>query len=107
MSIGEILTNKKHNVPGEIFLHGAVAIELLAFAAYIVDDIVDQDNNQLPWRQVPSSVAIHLAICLITLKYKALFAVQADDVVHNMNIYGKANEILQQMCLRGCEGQIR
>jgi len=52
-------------------LPGAVAMELFALAADIFDDTLDQDNDSLPWRKLPDSQAINLAICLLALSFQA------------------------------------
>ncbi len=80
-------------------LPGAVAMELYSLAADIFDDIEDQDNDELPWRQVPAPQAINMASCILVLSFKALSAIK--DPQH----YRQANETLQQMGLYACEGQ--
>lgn len=54
----------------ETALTGAIAMELSALAADIFDDIQDQDNDELPWRQIPTENALNLAICLSMLGYQ-------------------------------------
>jgi competence protein ComQ len=56
----------------EVALPGAIAMELSALAADIFDDIQDQDNDDLPWRQIPTANALNLAICLSNLSSKAV-----------------------------------
>jgi len=56
----------------EVALPGAIAMELSALAADIFDDIQDKDNDDLPWRQIPTANAINLAICLSMLSCKAV-----------------------------------
>lgn len=82
-------------------LHGAVAMELYALAADIFDDIEDQDNNALPWRQVPAAQAINMASCLLLLSFKAL------GTMKNPGHYRLANAVFQEMGIAACEGQFQ
>jgi len=85
----------------EIGLQGAVAMELYALAADILDDIQDQDNNDLPWRKVPAAQAINLATCILVLSYKAL-----SSISDRRHFKGVSNA-LNQMGLQACDGQFQ
>ena len=82
-------------------LQGAVAMELYALAADILDDIQDQDNNDLPWRKVPPAQAINLATCILVLSYKALSALS------NPRYFEEASKVLNQTGLQACDGQFQ
>ncbi|EHQ91838.1 polyprenyl synthetase family protein [Desulfosporosinus youngiae] len=82
-------------------LQGAIAMELYALAADILDDIQDQDNNDLPWRKVPPAQGINLATCILVLSYKAL------SRLANSRHFEKVSEILNQMGLQACDGQFQ
>jgi competence protein ComQ len=66
---------------------GAIAMELAALAADIYDDIQDQDNDDLPWRQIPVANAINLAICLSMLSINTV-----------TKSYGEDNELCRELC---------
>lgn len=85
----------------EVGLQGAVAMELYALAADILDDIQDQDNNDLPWRKVPSEQAINLATCILVLSYKAL------STISNRSHFEDVSNVLNQMGLQACDGQFQ
>jgi len=85
----------------EVGLQGAVAMELFALAADILDDIQDQDNNDLPWRKVPSAQAINLATCILVLSYKAL------STIANRRHFEDVSNVLNQMGLQACDGQFQ
>ena len=80
-------------------LKGALAMELYALAADILDDIQDQDNNDLPWRKVPAAQAINLATCILVLSYTALSnSLKGRD-------FEEVNNVLNQIGLLACDGQ--
>ncbi len=56
----------------EAVLPGAIGMELFALALDIFDDVQDQDNDNMPWRQLPDAQAINLAICLLMLSDEAI-----------------------------------
>jgi len=85
----------------EVGLQGAVAMELYALAADILDDIQDQDNNDLPWRKVPPAQAINLATCILVLSYKAL------SNISNRRHFEDVSNVLNQMGLQACDGQFQ
>ena len=85
----------------EVGLQGAVAMELYALAADILDDIQDQDNNDLPWRKVPPAQAINLATCILVLSYKAL------STIANRRHFEDVSNVLNQMGLQACDGQFQ
>jgi len=82
-------------------LRGAVAMELYALAADILDDIQDQDNNDLPWRKVPPAQGINLATCILVLSYKALSGLS------NPRHFEEASKVFNQMGLQACDGQFQ
>lgn len=85
----------------EVGLQGAVAMELFAFAADILDDIQDQDNDDLPWRKVPASQAINLATCILVLSYTAI------SRISKRRHFRKVSNVLNQMGLQACDGQFQ
>ncbi|WP_243454673.1 polyprenyl synthetase family protein [Desulfosporosinus fructosivorans] len=85
----------------EVGLQGAVAMELYALAADIMDDIQDQDNNELPWRKVPSAQAINIATCILVLSHKAL------STISNRRHFEEISDVLNQMGLQACDGQFQ
>lgn len=82
-------------------LQGAVAMELYALAADILDDIQDQDNNELPWRKVPAAQAINLATCILVVSYKALLSISKHRHFEDVS------NVLNQMGLQACDGQFQ
>ena len=85
----------------EVALKGAIAMELYALAADILDDIQDQDNNNLPWRKVPSAQAINLATCILVLSYTALSRLSEHSHFEDVS------NVLNQMGLQACDGQFQ
>jgi competence protein ComQ len=85
----------------EVGLQGAVAMELYALAADILDDIQDQDNNDLPWRKVPPAQAINLATCMLVFSYKAL------STISNRRHFEDVSNVLNQMGLEACDDQFQ
>lgn len=85
----------------EVALKGAIAMELYALAADILDDIQDQDNNNLPWRKVPSVQAINLATCILVLSYTALSRLSEHSHFEDVS------NVLNQMGLKACDGQFQ
>jgi len=85
----------------DVGLQGAVAMELYALAADILDDIQDQDNNDLPWRIVLPAQAINLATCILVLSYKAL------STISNRRYFEDVSNALNQMGLQACDGQFQ
>lgn len=88
----------------ELALQGAIAMELSALAADIFDDIQDQDNDDLPWRQIPTSNALNLAICLSMLSYEAI-SMLTDD--RDCRLYGEVGQILSHMWITASDGQFQ
>ncbi|MEA4902150.1 polyprenyl synthetase family protein [Desulfitobacterium sp.] len=86
----------------ETGLPGAIAMELAALAADIFDDIQDQDNDELPWRQIPTENALNLAICLSMLGYHALVVLSEDK---DKNFLEKIGPILSKMWITASDGQ--
>lgn len=85
----------------EVALKGAIAMELYALAADILDDIQDQDNHDLPWRKVPSAQAINLATCILVLSYTALSRLLEHSQFENVS------NVLNPMGLQACDGQFQ
>lgn len=85
----------------EAGLQGAVAMELYALAADILDDIQDQDNSDLPWRKVPPAQAINLATCILVLSYQAL------STLSNRSHFRDITNNLNQIGLQACDGQFQ
>ena len=88
----------------EVALQGAIAMELSALAADIFDDIQDQDNDDLPWRQIPTSNALNLAICLSMLSYEAI-SMLTDD--RDYRLYGEVGQILSHMWITASDAQFQ
>ena len=88
----------------EVVLPGAIAMELSALAADIFDDIQDQDNDNLPWRQIPTANALNLAICLSMLSYKAFTRVSDDT---DNRLYREVSQILSHMWITASDGQFQ
>lgn len=86
----------------ETGLPGAIAMELSALAADIFDDIQDQDNDELPWRQIPTENALNLAICLSMLSYHAVVVLSGDKDKSHLEEIGP---ILSQMWITASDGQ--
>ena len=88
----------------EVALSGAIAMELSALSADIFDDIQDQDNDDLPWRQISTSNALNLAICLSMLSYEAISMLTND---RNSGLYGEVCKILSRMWITASDGQFQ
>ena len=88
----------------EVALPGAIAMELSALAADIFDDIQDQDNNDLPWRQIPTSYALNLAICLSMLSSEAILTLSDDS---DNRLYREVGQILSHMWVTASDGQFQ
>ena len=86
----------------EVGLPGAIAMELSALAADIFDDIQDQDNDDLPWRQIPTANALNLAICLSMLSSEAVATLPND---RDGRLYRKISRILSHMWITASDGQ--
>jgi competence protein ComQ len=92
------------NGGNEVVLPGAVAMELSALAADIFDDIQDQDNDNLPWRQIPTANALNLAICLSMLSYKVLSRLSDDP---DNRLYKDVSQLLSHMWVTASDGQFQ
>lgn len=88
----------------EVALPGAIAMELAALAADIYDDIQDQDNDDLPWRQIPTANALNLAICLSNLSSKAVSMLLDDS---DGRLYREVSQILSDMWIVASDGQFQ
>ncbi|WP_308898369.1 polyprenyl synthetase family protein [Candidatus Desulfosporosinus nitrosoreducens] len=88
----------------EVLLPGAVAMELAALAADIFDDIQDQDNDNLPWRQIPTANALNLAICLSMLSYRSL-SMLSDNT--DNRLYKEVSQMLSHMWITASDGQFQ
>ncbi|EGW40602.1 polyprenyl synthetase family protein [Desulfosporosinus sp. OT] len=88
----------------EVALPGAIAMELSALAADIFDDIQDQDNDDLPWRQIPTANAMNLAICLSMLSSEAVSTLPND---RDSRLYREVGQILCHMWITASDGQFQ
>ncbi|HWQ43248.1 MAG TPA: polyprenyl synthetase family protein [Desulfosporosinus sp.] len=88
----------------ELALPGAIAMELSALAADIFDDIQDQDNDELPWRQIPVANALNLAICLSRLGSEAISTLPDDG---DGRLYREVSQILNHMWITASDGQFQ
>lgn len=88
----------------EVAMPGAIAMELSALAADIFDDIQDQDNDDLPWRQIPPANAQNLAICLSMLSCEAI-SMLPDD--RDSRLYRDVGQILSHMWITASDGQFQ
>lgn len=85
----------------EMVLPGAIGMELYALALDIFDDVQDQDNEEMPWRQVPDAQAINLAICLLMLCEEVISAIPDN------RLYREVASALHQTGIRASNGQFR
>ncbi|HZW82250.1 MAG TPA: polyprenyl synthetase family protein [Candidatus Deferrimicrobium sp.] len=85
----------------ELALSGAVAMELFARAADILDDLQDEDNDNAIWRRIPSSQATILATNLLLLSYEAL------SPVAGTNMYPRVIRIINRTGLTAGDGQFQ
>ena len=90
-------------VGGELedVLPGAIGMELFALASDIFDDIQDQDNEEMPWRQIPDAQAINLASCLLMLCEEAISAIPDN------HLYREVAYSLHRTGIRAINGQFR
>jgi len=88
----------------EIALPGAIAMEFSALAADIFDDIQDQDNDDLPWRQIPTANALNLAICLSMLSGKAVSTLPDDK---DSRLFKEVSQILNHMWVTASDAQFQ
>jgi len=79
-------------------------MELSALAADIFDDIQDQDNDDLPWRQIATANALNLAICLSNLSSKAV-AMLPDG--RDSKLYREVSQMLSHMWITASDGQFQ
>jgi competence protein ComQ len=79
----------------------ALAMELLALAADILDDLADHDNDAVPWRRMVPALALHAGVCFLTLSFQALSTI---------NDPRRFQDLASLFCATGnraCDGQIR
>lgn len=88
----------------EVAVPGAIAMELSALAADIFDDIQDQDNDDMPWRQIPTANALNLAICLSMLSSEAVATIPDDK---DSRLYREVSQILSHMWITASDGQFQ
>jgi competence protein ComQ len=88
----------------EVALPGAIAMELSALAADIYDDIQDQDNDDLPWRQIPTAHALNLAICLSMLSCKAVSMLPDDK---DSRLFREVSQFLNHMWITASDAQLQ
>ncbi|MFZ3132658.1 MAG: polyprenyl synthetase family protein [Desulfosporosinus sp.] len=82
-------------------LPGAIAMELFALAADILDDIQDQDNDDLLWRKLSNANALNLAICLLLLSYEAAANISVNG------LFREVSTILNRMGISAINGQFQ
>jgi len=85
----------------EVALTGAIAMEFFALAADIFDDIQDQDNDDLPWRKLPSVNAVNLATCLLMLAYEVVSTISDSGLSREVSV------ILNRTGIRASDGQFQ
>ena len=85
----------------EAALPGGIAMELAGLAADIFDDIQDQDNDDLPWRQISPASALNLAICLSMLSHKAV------TMILDKKLFREVSQILNDMWITASDGQLQ
>jgi len=85
----------------EVALPGAIAMELSALAADIFDDIQDQDNDDLPWRQIPPASALNLAICLSMLSHEVV------STILDGKLFREVSQVLNHMWITASDGQLQ
>lgn len=85
----------------EAALPGGIAMELAGMAADIFDDIQDQDNDDLPWRQISPASALNLAICLSMLSHKAV------TMIHDRKLFREVSQLLDDMWITASDGQLQ
>lgn len=85
----------------EVALSGAIAMELAGLAADIFDDIQDQDNDDLPWRQISPACALNLAICLSMLSHKAA------SMILDKKRFREVSQVLDDMWIAASDGQLQ
>ncbi|MGD0855700.1 MAG: polyprenyl synthetase family protein [Dehalococcoidia bacterium] len=79
----------------------SLAMELLALAADILDDLADNDNDEVPWRRMAPAIALHAGTCFSMLSYQALTTI--DDP-------RQFKDLASLFCATGsraCDGQIQ
>ena len=88
----------------EVALPGAIGMELSALAADIFDDIQDQDNDDLPWRQISTANALNLAICLSMLSCKAVSMLPDDN---DGRLFREVSQSLNYMWITASDAQFQ
>jgi competence protein ComQ len=79
----------------------ALAMELLALAADILDDLADQDNDAAPWRMMAPALALHAGACFLTLSFQAL------STIVDPGQFKKLASLFSTAGSRACDGQIQ
>jgi competence protein ComQ len=79
----------------------ALAMELLALAGDILDDLADNDNNTVPWRRMAPALALHAGACFLTLSFQALAQISDPRQVKDLT------SLFSATGSRACDGQIR
>lgn len=82
-------------------LPGAIAMELFALAADILDDVQDQDNDKLPWQKLGNANAINLAVCLLMLSNQAIAEIA------DIKLSREVDKILNRTGVRAINAQFR
>ena len=79
----------------------ALAMELLALAADILDDLADNDNDAVPWRKMAPALALHAGACFLTLSFQALAKIKGPCKFKDL-----AN-LFSATWSRACDGQMQ
>ncbi|CDX00137.1 Geranylgeranyl pyrophosphate synthase-like protein [Desulfitobacterium hafniense] len=85
----------------EAVLPGAIGMEFFALALDIFDDVQDQDNENMPWRQLPDAQAINLAICLLMLSEESI------STIPNNRMFKEVSTILHRTGICASNGQFQ
>jgi competence protein ComQ len=79
----------------------ALAMELLALTADILDDLADNDNEAVPWRKLAPALALHAGACFLTLSFQALAKIKDPCLFKDLaSLFSATGN-------RACDGQIR
>jgi competence protein ComQ len=79
----------------------ALAMELLALAADILDDLADQNNDAAPWRMMAPALALHTGACFLALSFQAL------STIDDPGKFKKLASLFSTTGSRAYDGQIQ
>jgi len=79
----------------------AAAVELFILASDILDDLQDRDAPNQAWSKAPLSVAMHLAMSLMTLSQQAMLDCEMDRMVVLRTL-----EMMNRQLLKSANGQM-